>query len=43
MKCALTAVGAVSPAAVAILAPVALQFARQYNINPLYYLVPPAP
>src|SRR5215213_746981 len=32
---ALTAVGAVSPAAVAILAPVALQFARQYNINPL--------
>jgi di/tricarboxylate transporter len=32
---ALTAVGAVSPAAVAILAPVALQFARQYGINPL--------
>ena len=31
----LTAVGAVSPAAVAILAPVALQFARQYGINPL--------
>ncbi|MFC7739119.1 SLC13 family permease [Roseomonas sp. GCM10028921] len=31
----LTAVGAVSPAAVAILAPVALQFARQYNINAL--------
>src|SRR3954469_17995754 len=32
---ALTAVGAVSPAAVAILAPVALQFARQYGISPL--------
>src|SRR3954469_11287241 len=32
---ALTAVGAVSPAACAILAPVALQFARQYDINPL--------
>jgi len=31
----LTAVGAVSPAAVAILAPVALQFARQYDISPL--------
>src|SRR3954447_17069684 len=31
----LTAVGAVSPAAVAILAPVALQFARQYGISPL--------
>ena len=31
----LTAGGAVSPAAVAILAPVALQFARQYGINPL--------
>jgi di/tricarboxylate transporter len=31
----LTAVGAVSPAACAILAPVALQFARQYNISPL--------
>ena len=32
---ALTAVGAVSPAACAILAPVALQFARQYAISPL--------
>ena len=32
---ALTAVGAVSPAACAILAPVALQFARAYGINPL--------
>jgi di/tricarboxylate transporter len=32
---ALTAVGAVSPAAVAILGPVALQFARQYGISPL--------
>ncbi|MDO9711511.1 SLC13 family permease [Paracraurococcus lichenis] len=32
---ALTAVGAVSPAACAILAPVALQFARQYKISPL--------
>ncbi|TCZ57192.1 SLC13 family permease [Roseicella aquatilis] len=32
---ALTAVGAVSPAACAILAPVALQFARQYGISPL--------
>lgn len=35
MAALLTAVGAVSPAAVAILAPVALQFARQYRINPL--------
>ncbi|MBL6077606.1 hypothetical protein JMJ56_06280 [Belnapia sp. T18] len=32
---ALTAVGAVSPAACAILAPVALQFARAYAISPL--------
>lgn len=32
---ALTAVGAVSPAACAILAPVALQFARAYRISPL--------
>lgn len=32
---ALTAVGAVSPAACAILAPVALQFARSYGISPL--------
>lgn len=32
---ALTAVGAVSPAAVAILAPVALQFAAKYAISPL--------
>jgi di/tricarboxylate transporter len=32
---ALTAVGAVSPAAVAILAPVALGFAAQYGISPL--------
>ncbi len=32
---ALTAVGAVSPAACAILAPVALQFARAYGISPL--------
>jgi di/tricarboxylate transporter len=32
---ALTAVGAVSPAACAILAPIALQFARQYGISPL--------
>ena len=32
---ALTAVGAVSPAAVAILAPVALQFAARYAISPL--------
>ncbi len=31
----LTAVGAVSPAACAILAPIALQFARQYGISPL--------
>src|SRR3954466_2710243 len=31
----LTAVGAVSPAACAILAPVALQFARAYGISPL--------
>jgi len=31
----LTGVGAVSPAAVAILAPVALQFAKQYGISPL--------
>jgi di/tricarboxylate transporter len=31
----LTAVGAVSPAACAILAPVSLQFARQYGISPL--------
>lgn len=31
----LTAVGAVSPAACAILAPVALQFARAYRISPL--------
>lgn len=35
MAALLTAVGAVSPAAVAILAPVALQFARQYRISPL--------
>jgi di/tricarboxylate transporter len=32
---ALTAVGAVSPAACAILAPIALQFAHQYRISPL--------
>ena len=32
---ALTAVGAVSPAAVAIIAPIALGFAARYNINPL--------
>ena len=32
---ALTAVGAVSPAAVAIIAPIALGFAAKYNINPL--------
>ncbi|MCX5462704.1 MULTISPECIES: SLC13 family permease [Alcaligenes] len=32
---ALTSVGAVSPAAVAIIAPIALGFARQYGINPL--------
>ena len=32
---ALTAVGAVSPAAVAIVAPIALGFAAKYNINPL--------
>jgi len=31
----LTGVGAVSPGAVAIIAPVALNFARQYGINPL--------
>ena len=31
----LTGVGAVSPGAVAIIAPVALGFARQYDINPL--------
>lgn len=31
----LTAVGAVSPAAVAIIAPIALGFAAKYNINPL--------
>jgi di/tricarboxylate transporter len=31
----LTAVGAVSPGAVAIIAPIALGFARQYGINPL--------
>jgi len=31
----LTAVGAVSPAAVAIVAPIALGFAAKYNINPL--------
>jgi Na+/H+ antiporter NhaD/arsenite permease-like protein len=31
----LTAVGAVSPAAVAIIAPIALRFARHYNIDPL--------
>jgi di/tricarboxylate transporter len=31
----LTAIGAVSPAAVAIVAPIALGFAAQYNINPL--------
>ena len=31
----LTAVGAVSPAAVAIIAPIALRFAHKYNINPL--------
>lgn len=32
---ALTSVGAVSPAAVAIVAPIALGFARQYGISPL--------
>ncbi|MFY9290093.1 MAG: SLC13 family permease [Methylorubrum rhodinum] len=32
---ALTSVGAVSPAAVAIIAPIALGFAARYNINPL--------
>ncbi|KQT61667.1 hypothetical protein ASG52_01970 [Methylobacterium sp. Leaf456] len=32
---ALTAVGAVSPAAVAIIAPIAMGFAARYNINPL--------
>src|SRR5215213_3340941 len=32
---ALTAVGAISPAACAILAPIALQFARAYAISPL--------
>lgn len=31
----LTAIGAVSPAAVAIIAPIALRFAAQYAINPL--------
>ncbi|WP_258096274.1 SLC13 family permease, partial [Klebsiella pneumoniae] len=31
----LTSVGAVSPAAVAIIAPIALGFAAKYNINPL--------
>ncbi|MFC7551753.1 SLC13 family permease [Pseudoroseomonas wenyumeiae] len=31
----LTAVGAVSPAAVAIIAPIALRFARHYRIDPL--------
>jgi di/tricarboxylate transporter len=31
----LTAVGAVSPAAVAIIAPIALRFAHKYNISPL--------
>lgn len=31
----LTAIGAVSPAAVAIIAPIALRFARHYNIDPL--------
>ncbi|MGW0712916.1 SLC13 family permease [Streptomyces sp. NPDC002643] len=31
----LTAIGAVSPAAVAIVAPIALSFAAQYNISPL--------
>ena len=31
----LTAVGAVSPAAVAIIAPIALGFAAKYGINPL--------
>jgi di/tricarboxylate transporter len=31
----LTAAGAVSPAAVAIIAPIALRFARKYTINPL--------
>lgn len=31
----LTAIGAVSPAAVAIIAPIALRFARQYGIDPL--------
>src|SRR6185436_13159430 len=31
----LTAVGAISPAAVAIIAPIALRFAQRYNISPL--------
>ncbi|WP_204274887.1 hypothetical protein, partial [Enterobacter hormaechei] len=31
----LTAFGALGPAAVAIIGPVALRFAKQYNINPL--------
>src|SRR5690606_23429133 len=31
----LTSIGAVSPAAVAIVAPIALNFARQYGISPL--------
>ncbi|AXK31897.1 hypothetical protein DVA86_03790 [Streptomyces armeniacus] len=35
ITCALTAIGAVSPAAVAIVAPIALSFAAQHGISPL--------
>ncbi|MBE4737848.1 MULTISPECIES: SLC13 family permease [Streptomyces] len=35
LTAALTAIGAVSPAAVAIVAPIALSFASRYNISPL--------
>ena len=32
---AITAIGAVVPAAVAIIAPIGMAFARRYNINPV--------